>query len=268
MGDKIKVAVLGGGVGAMSAALALSEIDPKGEKYEITLHQLGWRLGGKCASGRNPRYGQRIEEHGLHIWAGAYDNAFTIMRTVFKALNRPPGHPLATIGDAFKRQDQFFLTMNDNGEWSPWSFWFKPDDDPSVFPGADGLWDQDPLIPPIATLISRVLAWIESALPQHGLDPLTDLHAVTMGMISDLPQQMQVLIVSSSSATLAANPLLAAARSAAQSLKPSRSRRARLGLGARGGPALRCALFVLVPAYLLTRGQPDSLPERRFSSSV
>jgi uncharacterized protein with NAD-binding domain and iron-sulfur cluster len=262
MGDKIKVAVLGGGVGAMSAALALSEIDPKGEKYEITLHHLGWRLGGKCASGRNPRYGQRIEEHGLHIWAGAYDNAFTIMRTVFKALNRPLGHPLATIGDAFKRQDQFFLTMNDNGEWSPWSFWFKPDDDPSVFPGADGLWANDPLIPPIATLINRVLAWIESLLPEHGLDPLTDLHAVTMGMISDLPQQAQVLIVSSSSATLAANPLLAAASSAAQSLET----------GDQGAPdlewehvaeLLRCALFVLVPAYLLTRGQPGGSPERK-----
>ena len=56
---KVKVAVLGGGMGAMSAALALTEIDPKGEKYDITVHQLGWRLGGKTASGRNPEYGQR-----------------------------------------------------------------------------------------------------------------------------------------------------------------------------------------------------------------
>jgi len=63
-GGKVKVAVLGGGMGAMSAALALTEVDPKGEKYEITVHQLGWRLGGKTASGRNPKYGQRIEEHG------------------------------------------------------------------------------------------------------------------------------------------------------------------------------------------------------------
>ena len=111
---KVKVAVLGGGMGAMSAALALTEIDPKGEKYEITVHQLGWRLGGKTASGRNPKYGQRIEEHGLHIWSGAYDNAFTIMRIAFKALNRPPGDPLATIGDAFKRQNQFFLTSDED----------------------------------------------------------------------------------------------------------------------------------------------------------
>jgi hypothetical protein len=54
MGDKIKVAVLGGGAGAMSAALALSEIDPKGEKYEITLHQLDWRLGRRLGRGRPP----------------------------------------------------------------------------------------------------------------------------------------------------------------------------------------------------------------------
>ena len=51
--DRERIAILGGGVGALCAAVALSEIDPKGEKYEITLYQLGWRLGGKCASGRN-----------------------------------------------------------------------------------------------------------------------------------------------------------------------------------------------------------------------
>lgn len=38
---KVKIAILGGGMGAMSAALALTEIDPNGEKYEITVHQLG-----------------------------------------------------------------------------------------------------------------------------------------------------------------------------------------------------------------------------------
>src|SRR5260370_36368538 len=121
-------------MGGMSAARALSEIDPNGEKYEITVHQLGGRLGGKTASGRNPTYGQRIEEHGLHIWSGAYDNAFTLMRLAFKALNRPPSDPLATIGDAFKRQNEFFLTSDENDTYLPWSFWFDPGDDPNRCP--------------------------------------------------------------------------------------------------------------------------------------
>ena len=42
---KVRVAILGGGVGAMTAAFALTEIDKAGENYEITVHQLGWRLG-------------------------------------------------------------------------------------------------------------------------------------------------------------------------------------------------------------------------------
>src|ERR1041384_6953411 len=113
-GGKIKVAIPDCGIGAMRAELGLSEIDPTGEKYDITVHQLGWRLGGKTASGRNAEYGQRIEEHGLHIWSGAYDNAFTLMRLALKALDRPPSHPLATIGDAFKRQNQFILTSDAN----------------------------------------------------------------------------------------------------------------------------------------------------------
>jgi hypothetical protein len=47
---KVKIAILGGGMGAMSAALALTEANPKGEKYDITVHQLGWRLGSMTAS--------------------------------------------------------------------------------------------------------------------------------------------------------------------------------------------------------------------------
>jgi uncharacterized protein with NAD-binding domain and iron-sulfur cluster len=58
---KVRVAILGGGVGAMTAAFALTEIDKAGENFEITVHQLGWRLGGKCASGRNSDHGGRIE---------------------------------------------------------------------------------------------------------------------------------------------------------------------------------------------------------------
>ena len=58
---------------------------PQGARddYEVHVYQVGWRLGGKGASGRNPLQGQRIEEHGLHIWSGFYDNAFRAMRECF-----------------------------------------------------------------------------------------------------------------------------------------------------------------------------------------
>ena len=64
-----KVAILGGGVGGMTAAFELTATPELRERYDVTLYQLGWRLGGKGASGRNARAHDRIEEHGLHVWS-------------------------------------------------------------------------------------------------------------------------------------------------------------------------------------------------------
>ena len=58
-----RVVILGGGVGAITAAFELTRPELKG-RYEVTVYQLGWRIGGKGASGRGPH--KRIEEHGLH----------------------------------------------------------------------------------------------------------------------------------------------------------------------------------------------------------
>src|SRR6476619_1861424 len=103
--DRQKGAVLGGGVASIVAAFELTSTEELRARYEVTVHQLGWRLGGKCASGRNERHGQRIEEHGLHIWLGFYENAFRVMRETYAALGRPRGAPLATWRDAFKPCD-------------------------------------------------------------------------------------------------------------------------------------------------------------------
>ena len=61
---------------------------------------MGWRLGGKGASGRGPS--GRIEEHGLHIWMGFYENAFRLMRECYAELARDPGdRDVADWRDAF-----------------------------------------------------------------------------------------------------------------------------------------------------------------------
>src|SRR3546814_1311221 len=59
---KRKIAILGGGVGALTSAFYLASQPGAAEKYEITVYSIGWRLGGKCATGRNPEFGNRIEE--------------------------------------------------------------------------------------------------------------------------------------------------------------------------------------------------------------
>lgn len=123
-----KIAVLGGGVGAMTAAFYLTDQPGWQERYDITVYQMGWRLGGKGASGRNAKFGQRIEEHGLHIWFGFYDNAFGVMRKAYELLQRAPGAPLRTWKDAFKPHDYIVLTEFINKEWKIWplEFPYKP----------------------------------------------------------------------------------------------------------------------------------------------
>ncbi|HXX66658.1 MAG TPA: NAD(P)-binding protein [Polyangiaceae bacterium] len=97
-----KVAILGGGVGAMVTAFELTSAPNWKEHYEVTVYQLGWRLGGKGASGRNQGHAERIEEHGLHLWFGMYENAFSVMRRCYEELGRSPDEPLATVDQAFK----------------------------------------------------------------------------------------------------------------------------------------------------------------------
>ncbi|MBK7974194.1 MAG: NAD(P)-binding protein [Deltaproteobacteria bacterium] len=101
MGSKpIRVAVVGGGCAALTTAFELTQPRHQG-RYEVTVYQVGWRLGGKGASGRGPS--ARIEEHGLHLWMGFYENAFRLMRDCYEELGRDPAScPLATWQDAFK----------------------------------------------------------------------------------------------------------------------------------------------------------------------
>jgi uncharacterized protein with NAD-binding domain and iron-sulfur cluster len=95
-----RVVILGGGMAGLAAAWRLSE--PDGEQPEVTVYQRGWRLGGKGASSRG--LNGRIEEHGLHVWLGFYDNAFRLLRSCYEELDRPradPGCPIQCWRDAF-----------------------------------------------------------------------------------------------------------------------------------------------------------------------
>lgn len=114
---KEKIAVLGGGCGAMSAVWALTSEPGWQKKYDITVYQLGWRLGGKGASGRGPD--GRIQEHGLHIWMGFYENAFRVMRQAFSELQGEP-RVYQSVEDAFKPQSKIGVMENLEDGWEPW----------------------------------------------------------------------------------------------------------------------------------------------------
>jgi uncharacterized protein with NAD-binding domain and iron-sulfur cluster len=123
-----KIAVLGGGMASLTSVYQLTSDPDWKSKYEFTIYHMGWRLGGKGASGRNGNpsknglVSQRIEEHGLHLWFGFYDNAFKLIRQCYADNNRPPGSPLATWQEAFTGYNSVCLEENFNGVWEDWMF--------------------------------------------------------------------------------------------------------------------------------------------------
>ena len=119
---KKKLAVLGGGPSVMSALYWLTSTPELRARYDITVYQMGWRLGGKGASGRAEN--GRILEHGLHVLFGFYQNFFYTMRAVYGQLNRPPGHPLRTWRQAFHPKDFGVEEEYVYGAWSPWMISF------------------------------------------------------------------------------------------------------------------------------------------------
>ncbi|MEM7394340.1 MAG: NAD(P)-binding protein, partial [Verrucomicrobiota bacterium] len=139
---KEKIAILGGGWGAVSTALFLTDPkNPKADQYDITLYQLGWRLGGKGASGRG-EYG-RIEEHGLHIWIGFYENSFMAIQEVYEEVQQyykeiVPDYeqcPFKSWRDAFKPHDFIVLMENIEAQWKSWGIHFPTNDEiPGVNP--------------------------------------------------------------------------------------------------------------------------------------
>jgi uncharacterized protein with NAD-binding domain and iron-sulfur cluster len=123
---KIKIAILGGGPGGISAAFWLTATPELRAKYDVAVYTPGWRLGGKCATGRNMSIGARIEEHGLHILMGCYTNAFRTIRSCFEEWKPRPGGPFQTWSQAFTPQRQITLQERVSGEtsadWTSWNF--------------------------------------------------------------------------------------------------------------------------------------------------
>ena len=147
-GKKQRLAVIGGGMSALTAVCEITSHPGWSDLYDITVYQSGFRLGGKGASGRNRAHADRIEEHGLHIFMGFYENAFRTMRAVYEELDRPPGAPLRRWSDAFHPHDHIVLFEQVDGEWKPW---------PMPFPRSAGTPGDGAALPPIWSYVPMIL---------------------------------------------------------------------------------------------------------------
>jgi uncharacterized protein with NAD-binding domain and iron-sulfur cluster len=157
---KRRVAILGGGAGGLATALELTATPELRDRFEVTVHQLGWRLGGKGASGRRTASDDhRIEEHGLHIWFGFYENAFDLIQRVYRELDRPPNAALSTWTDAFKPTNEVVLLDDTDGAWHRQKFHFPANDE---IPGTAGE------SPPLNRLMRDALRTLRLVEPPQG----------------------------------------------------------------------------------------------------
>ena len=143
-----RIAILGGGIAGLTAAYELTSPDQPNPP-EVTVYQLGWRLGGKCASGRDPAAGFRVQEHGLHVFFGFYDNAFAMLRDCYGQLDLSKDR-YKTLWDALQPYDQITVMEEIGGKQVPWVINCPP------LPGKPG----DPNPPSIWSIVLHVIEWL------------------------------------------------------------------------------------------------------------
>lgn len=144
-GRREKIVILGGGMAGLSAAWRLSEPGWQDRYESITVYQRGWRLGGKGASSRGSH--GRIEEHGLHVWLGCYDNAFTVLRECYGEIDRAatdPACPVLDWTDALIPADTIGLTEQWGDDWLVWLGRFTRNDE---LPGEPDLTGREMTVP-------------------------------------------------------------------------------------------------------------------------
>ncbi|SHI43124.1 NAD(P)-binding protein [Aquimarina spongiae] len=124
---KKKIRILGGGIAGLTTAFELTREENWKDKYDITIYQMGWRCGGKAATGVG-KHG-RIEEVGVHIFQGWYHNAFRMVKEVYEEIqeyNLAPDSPYTSWKDAFIPNPYTFNTEYNpqNESWDNWTMVF------------------------------------------------------------------------------------------------------------------------------------------------
>ena len=196
MSDKKKIAILGGGPSGLAAAFHLTNEPGWEDKYDVTIYQLGWRLGGKCATGRGP--GGRIEEHGIHLFGNFYSNTFHMVRDAYDVLYGPDGvpqtpeqkaradEPIRTMEEAFIPSDYGLVSEYWNGKW------IKHD---SYMPHNNELPWSEGWTPSVKSLVSEIVQILWSIvtgteLPGAGTgQDKASLHDRIDGMFHKRPKQ-------------------------------------------------------------------------------
>lgn len=182
-----KVAILGGGIASLTTAMEMTNDPNWKDDFDITIYQMGWRLGGKGASGRNRKMSDRIQEHGIHLWMGFYENAFHMIRAAYKEAtlkNLMPTSPFKDARDAFSPMNYTPMMEQFKGKWQQWDIHWPPNNE---FPGDDSLF-QRRLPPPTPLGLAQLLLQhltdrLDGAKDKHPL--IVRLYEFGMGRVAN-----------------------------------------------------------------------------------
>lgn len=177
---KKRIVALGGGLGTLAALFAITELPGWQDRFDITLYQIGWRLGGRARSGRNARMHMRSEAYGHHVWWGCYDNAFALLRRCYKELGRPPGAPLATFREAWKPSETLLIGTGQGERHRLWPLTIARNS------GTPGEGDPPPAV---WDYVQILLPWVLDCLP--GLHPELSSYAA---LAARWPEQSRAIL--------------------------------------------------------------------------
>ncbi len=187
---KRRIAILGGGMSGLSAAYHLTRTPELRAENEVTLYQMGWRLGGKAASGRDDQ-GRNLE-HGLHVWFGCYENTFQTIQEVYAARDHNVDWALKSWRDAVKPQT--FTPLGTQDASGSWSYW------PLTWASNEGTPGDGKMMPTLWEMIETILDWIILYLEgKEGPDANSALEAGGMrgwldGVEAHLPSVLRLSI--------------------------------------------------------------------------
>jgi uncharacterized protein with NAD-binding domain and iron-sulfur cluster len=166
-----KIAILGGGIGSLATAAELTNDPAWQNDYEITIYQMGWRLGGKGASGRNQKVSDRIQEHGIHLWMGFYENSFHMIRQVYDEAHRKnlmPNSPFTDARKAFTPMNYTPMMEKVGAEWKQWDLNWWPSDE---FPGEPDRFEnaEQPPTPVgfVKLILDRAVTFLDGKKDKH-----------------------------------------------------------------------------------------------------
>ncbi len=118
---KKKIAILGGGMGGLSAADGLTATQELRDQYDVTVYQVGWRVGGQCGSGRSGPE-NRIEQNGTHYLFGCYDNTMEMAKRAYTELGDAGAKDFGAYEESLLPRDLLALKQFYRGKWEMWAW--------------------------------------------------------------------------------------------------------------------------------------------------